>query len=463
MQKYTRILAVLLILTILLTNFTACVNKQGYSTPQPDVLTQKVIEKDKIPVTVLVKYAFSINAFEVAVENKFPNLDLVQVGNFTSDMGLDEYEARMKNDDLTDIVMTWPLDCGSQYLEERLLDLSAMPFTSNYNISKLNEISRDGKLYYLPGPSQIRGIVYNKTLFAEKGWEVPTDFDGFISLCKQIEATGIRSLQLGLDDPEVLDTAFIGYSFANCYATPKDTQWIMDYNNGVGSLGDHFAPAFEVFQTLIDNGILKPEDLNINYAQRERMLFDRKCAMIEDSVLLARMGNEIAGNDDEFALMPFFSPVSDGDWARLYPVCYIGLNQHLSEPQNKAKYDLVMQIMEYISTPEGQRALASDTGAMYSSLNGMPPPNDVPEIKALLPALEHGRCAIFPTFKNAQGALREGLAGILTGKLTAENVIQMVDAVNLDPPAAPPPTVIGNASDNFTIMDMGNFLTDAMR
>ncbi|MEG1779404.1 MAG: extracellular solute-binding protein, partial [Oscillospiraceae bacterium] len=119
------------------------------------------------------------------------------------DMGLDEYEARMKNDDLTDIVMTWPLDCGSQYLEERLLDLSAMPFTSNYNISKLNEISRDGKLYYLPGPSQIRGIVYNKTLFAEKGWEVPTDFDGFISLCKQIEATGIRSLQLGLDDPEV--------------------------------------------------------------------------------------------------------------------------------------------------------------------------------------------------------------------------------------------------------------------
>ena len=66
-----------------------------------------------------------------------------------------------------------------------------MPFTSRYNTAMLNSIARDGKLYYLPGPAQVRGIVYNKTLFEEKGWKVPNDFNSFIALCRTIEASGI--------------------------------------------------------------------------------------------------------------------------------------------------------------------------------------------------------------------------------------------------------------------------------
>ena len=88
--------------------------------------------------------------------------------------------------------------------------------------------------------------------------------------------------------------------------------------------------------------------------------------------------------------MPFFSPGTPCDWARLYMVCYIGLNKHLGEPQNKKKYDPVMQLMDYISTPEGQLALAADTGAMYSSVKKVPAP-DIPEIADMLPALSHGR------------------------------------------------------------------------
>lgn len=37
-----------------------------------DVLTQAVTSGDRIPVTVLVKYAFSIKAFEKAAEKNFP-------------------------------------------------------------------------------------------------------------------------------------------------------------------------------------------------------------------------------------------------------------------------------------------------------------------------------------------------------------------------------------------------------
>ncbi|MEG0594976.1 MAG: extracellular solute-binding protein, partial [Christensenella sp.] len=458
MKNGIKIIALLSAALLLL--LTACAPKNE-SAVSEDILTQTVIPQGKTPVTILVKYAFSINTFEEAAEAKFPDIDIIQVGNYTPQSGLAEYEARMEHDDLTDIVMTWPLEAGEQYCEERLMDLSAMSITGKYNTASLDKISRGGKLYYLPGPAQIRGIVYNKTLFEENGWALPRDFDEFVVLCQKIEASGMRSLQLGLGNPEVLDTAFVGYSYADCYSTPKDVQWITDYNNGKGNFGDHFRPALDTFQTLINSDILQPNDLKITYAERERMLFDRKCAMIEDSVLLARMGYSINGSTDEFALMPFFNLGTDSDWARLYPVCYIGLNKHLSEPQNKAKYDLVMQLMEYISTPEGQTALAGDTGGMYSSLNNMPPP-DVSEIEPLLPALKHGRCAIFPELQNAQDALRKGLAGMVSGQLTAEDVIKMVDTENLSAPTASASSVLGTADADFSIMETGNFLTDAM-
>lgn len=179
-------------------------------------------------------------------------------------------------------------------------------------------------------------------------------------------------------------------------------------------------------------------------------------------MLIARRGYSLTGSTDQFALMPFFSPGTPCDWARLYMVCYVGLNKHLGEPQNKKKYDLVMQLMDYISTPEGQIALAADTGAMYSSVKKVPAP-DIPEIADMLPALSHGRYAIFPELKNAQEALREGLAGMLAGALTPDDVIRMVDHQNKNPLPPKACTVIGEATADFTLIETGNFLTDAMR
>ncbi|MEG2870751.1 MAG: extracellular solute-binding protein, partial [Clostridium sp.] len=210
-----------------------------------DILSQKVSDPNRIPVTVLIKSAFNVDSFEKEVEQVFPELDLIQVNNYSANMGIAAYETRLKHDDLTDIVMTWPLDVGKEYWADRLLDLSALPFTSRYNAARLNRISQDGSLYYLPGPSQIRGILYNKTLFLEHGWTVPKDFDGFLALCAQIESTGIRSLQLGLGNAEVLDTAFVGYSLSDCFNRPIDLKWISDYNEGKGHFAEHFTPALD--------------------------------------------------------------------------------------------------------------------------------------------------------------------------------------------------------------------------
>ncbi|MEG2988337.1 MAG: extracellular solute-binding protein, partial [Oscillospiraceae bacterium] len=178
MQGKTRYIAAGL-LAAMLVGLSGCASKPVTA---DEVLTQKVTEQGRTPITVLVKNAFSVDGFEKAVEEQFSNIDIIQEGNYTSDMGIAEYEARMAHDDLTDLVMTWPLDAGNDYAPDRLFDLSALPCTAHYNTARLDKVAKDGKLYYLPGPSQIRGIVYNKTLFQENGWTVPTDFKGFLSL-----------------------------------------------------------------------------------------------------------------------------------------------------------------------------------------------------------------------------------------------------------------------------------------
>ncbi len=96
-------------------------------------------------------------------------------------------QERFKNNDLPDIIMaTYAPEDSIQ--KETLLDLSGYGFVQNYKASVLTNLSVDGGIYMLEGPSVVRGIGYNKTLFAEQGWSVPTSHEEFISPIKTIRA-----------------------------------------------------------------------------------------------------------------------------------------------------------------------------------------------------------------------------------------------------------------------------------
>lgn len=429
-----------------------------------DILTNKKTEDGRTQITVLVKYAFGVNQFEQIVEEQFPDIDIVQVGNYTANTTLaKEYEARLEHDDLTDIVFTWPLDVGEQYWSDRLIDLSGLPFTSKYNISMLDTIADDeGRLYYIPGPADIRGIIYNKTMFEENGWSVPNNYTEFIALCKTIEATGIRAFQLPLGNKEVLDTAFIGFNYGNAYSKPYDSQWLDNYNEGNGKFEDQFKDALSTFQNLIDEKILQQEDLYMQYAQTQSNLVTRKSAMTEDSVLLARNAKAMGNESDEFALMPFFNRNPENDWARIYMTCYIGLNKELQNSENKEKYDKVLKLMAFISTPEGQKALASDNGAMYSSLKGVEAPN-IKEISDLRASLSQGRYGTFPTLNRSEEAFHEGLRAMINQEMSAAEVALFIDENNINTEDKKDDIVFAQATKDFTMIDTGNLVCDILK
>ena len=53
----------------------------------------------------------------------------------------------------------------------------------------------DGKTYFVPNYNYPWGFFYRKSLWAEKGYEVPTKFDDLIALCKTMQADGIIPIE----------------------------------------------------------------------------------------------------------------------------------------------------------------------------------------------------------------------------------------------------------------------------
>lgn len=65
--------------------------------------------------------------------------------------------------------------------------------------NELEFIPKDG-VYALPYVANAAGILYNKDMFEEHGWEIPGTWSEFLALCEEIQREGICPLYLGYKD-----------------------------------------------------------------------------------------------------------------------------------------------------------------------------------------------------------------------------------------------------------------------
>ena len=71
---------------------------------------------------------------------------------------------------------------------------------SYLDMEKELEFIRQEGSYALPYVANVAGILYNKDMFAEHGWQIPQTWEEFTALCEEIEASGIQPLYLGYKD-----------------------------------------------------------------------------------------------------------------------------------------------------------------------------------------------------------------------------------------------------------------------
>ena len=64
---------------------------------------------------------------------------------------------------------------------------------------ELELVPQEG-VYAVPYAANAAGVLYNKDIFDEYGWEIPTTWDEFLALCEDIQAEGLQPFFFGFRD-----------------------------------------------------------------------------------------------------------------------------------------------------------------------------------------------------------------------------------------------------------------------
>jgi raffinose/stachyose/melibiose transport system substrate-binding protein len=142
-----------------------------------EIITTTPVAQDKTMITVRVEFGNGQDViFENLIEEKFPNVDIVIRRDDTA------YPAYSMRENLIegvecDFIVSKRLPAVADIANDYLLDLSSENFINNYYMDSVDSCAIDSKrVYYLPGPSDVYGIVYDKTLFDENGWTAPHSY-----------------------------------------------------------------------------------------------------------------------------------------------------------------------------------------------------------------------------------------------------------------------------------------------
>jgi raffinose/stachyose/melibiose transport system substrate-binding protein len=212
MIKKKSILSVLLCGLLVPAMFTGCTSKD---------------EQDGKVVVELVQYKpEAVSAFEEMAERFNSTHDDIYLKVSSPNEAMTILKTRFVREDYPDIIGIGGDMNYSNFLDADLfMDISDWEGISTVKQAyldmdeELELIPKDGT-YALPYVANCAGILYNKEMFEEYGWEIPTTWEEFTSLCETIQSQGITPLYLGFKDTW---TCMAPWNALAVSLTPSDT------------------------------------------------------------------------------------------------------------------------------------------------------------------------------------------------------------------------------------------------
>ncbi len=319
--------------------------------------------------------------FTQAVKSSAPDMSL-NIEYYSGSNPSGYISRRLASSDPPDIVY-FSIIPTEEFQKEYLLDISGYDFLKNYNVSMVNQRDVDGAVYVLPANYSIFCMMYNKTMFEEHGWEVPTTHSELISLCKQIRE----------EEPELIPITHAG-SMAGTYwrligemaqcgflSTRDGMLWQEKFVAGEASFEEGFGDTIDKLQELIDAGAFDIADKEAKNNDVTDNLLNRKAAMAFVIAGYAYLVPQLKECQDEIGGFPYLGDTSGQQFLN-FSVNNVGISKKLSEPGNEKKLEAALKVMEYLSTEEGQNAMhvaVTDVSPLAGSVPSeeFPPYKDV--------------------------------------------------------------------------------------
>lgn len=472
-----------LLLTVsMILAMTACVGKENERTEKTgqnpyqldnEIITVEDIDDGRMVILIDTQYNVSTTDIEAVVESQFPDVNVVlRLQNAVDSQYLTIKS--LENGQLGDIFF-----CATgqikeaEKLEQYFIDLSDAPFINQYYQNALDGVAVDGKIYMLPGFSDTFGIVYDRTVFAELGLELPKSRDEFIQLCKTIEEKeGYQAFMPTMRFGRMAMLLGHAFHYDQVIAGVENQRWLRKYREGDESFSGHMEPLFEGMKELYHAGVLSEKNFEIEPGLRSTMLYKEYTTAMTMETQNAASYAANAGTGHEYGMMPFWnSNDPDSDYVVSAPGFNIYANKHLESSENADKLDKVMEILEYFSTPEGQRTLMNKESATISNVKGVDGATGGEFMSGVADTIAKGN--IFQEIRyNDLGynnpfqlAFREALLGYMDGSMELEAAMMHCDTAmeNVQKQENAEETVYGEAAENFTVLETSEFVADILR
>ena len=456
MKQRNIVMSLVVVIVAMVVGLTGC---SGQNNPAEalfysdnDILSYEVVDLNKTVITMGQFASGDVRAIEAALEKQFPTIDVVVLDQAS----VTDFEYYAENyamaDELPDIMF---LPTHKDRAGDVFYDLSAENFVSRYHLSALNDLSSGGKLYQLPVSSSAIGIFYNKTLFEEHGWEIPSTLDDFYDLCDEIASEGIRPF-VPCFKYSVRDVGF-GLSNREVFSSVEKKMQYDEFVKGEASCKDLMEPYYEALKTLYDKGIVIEEDFSSSLTQNRQALYEGKIAMLPERLDMYSLYKQ-EQPDCEIGFIGYPTHEENERWLQFITGRSIALSKKSMEDTKKKK--ILLDIFDYLSTNEGQAVLMqSFTGLSSLSTYQSTISETLLDIQT---CIDTGR--VFYAEPFATDAHNSVVLEWLKGELTMDEIIDLTDGFSaLDYAASQEKEVIGRAAEDFTVLQTGFLIADTMR
>ncbi|MGL1891421.1 MAG: ABC transporter substrate-binding protein [Spirochaetaceae bacterium] len=224
-------------------------------------------------------------SFEKIYKEKYPNAT-IEIINTPGEKYFDVLKAQMASNSAADVVQYQGTETALFAQAGFLADLSDMSVVDN--ISVLEPVSYDGKVYGIPFDTGSWGVWYSKKIFKENNISVPVTWDEFLAACEKIKGLGITPIAGGFLDSWIANMT-VSVFRPNDYGT---VDYELDLYNGSKKIaGPEMEKTFRKLQIMIDNVYFGEDALSNGWDLQRNGFENGKSAMIIHGSYMAGLAN----------------------------------------------------------------------------------------------------------------------------------------------------------------------------
>lgn len=311
-------------------------------------------------LSILVSAGWMDNRYDDTIERFEDEYDVtVDLQTIPADQYSDLLQSKLTTDSCADIfwISSNPFAIASVIVdpEEYCIDFTGAKWESVMPEARLESCKYEDKLYglqiYYGSPEQI--MIYNKTLFEENNWEVPTTYAEFKELCGEILDEGITPWYLPGADGWQHQLTF--FQIGGVYEAAAPGLYDGLNNNTAAFAGNEkMVEVLEQFKEFSDLGYFGEDWIGTDSSNMTNALADREAAMCISSSSYIKQIKEDTGTEDEFDM--FLLPFGDNDYYPTNPAGPTMFGYKKSEHP-----ELVKEFFDFVTTTESLQEILDNS------------------------------------------------------------------------------------------------------